>query len=122
MQQAIISASLHIVAVIRGAWVTMGPFLFCARHDDHYPPGNRGMDLDKSEFLLLQVARIGEVVTQYGPFAINTTVELLTSFKDYWHPEVGGWCSESTDQFTQAKWAGSLGFLMLARAVRGREL
>lgn len=69
---------------------------------DKYPTGN-ALDLDperevlivngekESEILLLQGRPIGEPVVQYGPFVMNTNVEIHQTISEYRRTEFGGW-------------------------------
>jgi redox-sensitive bicupin YhaK (pirin superfamily) len=46
---------------------------------------------DTAEFLMLQARPLGEPVSQYGPFVMNTREEIEQAFADYRRTQFGGW-------------------------------
>ena len=51
---------------------------------------------EASEFLILQSKPIGEKVSQYGPFVMNTEMEIQQAFVDYQTSGFGGWSWDSS--------------------------
>ncbi len=84
----------------RGDFMVIGGVPVKLRHGVELEPD---MDVllenggQEAELLLLQGRPIGEPVSQYGPFVMNTREEIQQAFEDYQRTQFGGWPWMSDD-------------------------
>ena len=78
----------------RGSRLRIGERQIAARHAVTLRPGAEAHlenGPEESELLILQGKPIGEAVTQYGPFVMNTRQEIEQAFADYQRTRFGEW-------------------------------